>query len=299
MSKQLTKERLKELYDTMPAEVAKVYEGEETARLMLDIGRKYGLAIDKIGRLTEETGYVVAGAAPAREFIDNLEAALDAPRDKAAAIAREINSRIFAPIRGSLKRMHGIGVNSTLLPEEADTERTADSAQRIGADKLSANPYPLSAESLSDRAYWGEVSKATHDEAASSGQRLETEKLSANSVIEENEKGTLIQIKKAEEKITKEAIEKELAAEVSKILKSAPVVPAAAAPLQILSSKLDTEFAPERSQDRRPAPSAAAPSPSAPPVASLAPASPVSIVPPLPTPRSYDSDPYRESVDDY
>lgn len=117
--KKIDPQKLMDLYKALPDDVAAVYEGADTATTLLDIGKKYGLAIDKIGRLTYETGLVLVGASPAREYVDNLEEELGVPRDVALDIGREVNHRLFARIRESLRTIHRVGANTSLIPEES------------------------------------------------------------------------------------------------------------------------------------------------------------------------------------
>ena len=127
----ISKEKLIELYKALPDDVAAVYEGANTGEILVEIGRKHALAIDLLGRLSYETGLVLVGASPAREFIDNVQKGLGLTRDKAVEVAQDVNHRLFAPIRESLKQIHKIGPSESLIPEESfhpdarDQERKA------------------------------------------------------------------------------------------------------------------------------------------------------------------------------
>ncbi|MBI4134639.1 MAG: hypothetical protein HY471_00825 [Candidatus Sungbacteria bacterium] len=148
----IPREKMKELIAALPQDIAEIYESNETAETMLAIGRKYGLTIDKLGKLTSETGYVIVGASPARKFVETIGKVLGIPQEKAVQVAREINAKIFAPIRQSLKRLHGVSTNAPFLAEDVENLPTADK--------------DWNAEVVSDRAYWEAVSKATHDAGA-------------------------------------------------------------------------------------------------------------------------------------
>lgn len=94
-------------------------ESDRTSEVILDIGKKNSLPIDKIGKLSYTTFLMMTGALPARAYISELERALGIPNEKAAGIAREINTRLFAPIREELKRVHGTPTHEPLVPESS------------------------------------------------------------------------------------------------------------------------------------------------------------------------------------
>src|SRR3989338_10918135 len=127
----ISREKLIELYRDLPSDVAAVYENASTSEVMLDVGRKNSIPIDQLGRLSYEVGLVMVGASPAREFIGNIERGLGVPRAKAVEIARDINTRLFSPIRESLKRIHKLGTSEQLI-DERET-----SAQKVPEDRKS------------------------------------------------------------------------------------------------------------------------------------------------------------------
>lgn len=94
-------------YEKLPPELREAIASVDTANIILRAGRTHGLTIDKIGKLAEETGYIMGGVSPTKDFIPALEEALEIPYDKAKAIALEINQKVFLPIREHLKNMHG------------------------------------------------------------------------------------------------------------------------------------------------------------------------------------------------
>src|SRR3989344_1494962 len=127
----ISKEKLIELYKALPDDVAAVYEGANTGEILVEIGRKHALAIDLLGRLSYETGLVLVGASPAREFIDNVQKGLGLTRDKAVEVAQDVNHRLFAPIRESLKQIHKIGPSESLIPEESFHPDARDQERKV------------------------------------------------------------------------------------------------------------------------------------------------------------------------
>src|SRR3989344_470687 len=132
----ISREKLIELYRDLPSDVATVYENASTSEAMLDVGRKNSIPIDQLGRLSYEVGLVMVGASPAREFIGNIERGLGVPRAKAVEIAREINTRLFSPIRESLKRIHKLGTSEQLIDErETSAQKVPEPIKPAGVPK--------------------------------------------------------------------------------------------------------------------------------------------------------------------
>ncbi|OHA13669.1 MAG: hypothetical protein A2909_02040 [Candidatus Tagabacteria bacterium RIFCSPLOWO2_01_FULL_39_11] len=103
-----TKQQLLERYQKLPEDLKEAIFSVETTEIIQKISKKYGLLIDKMGELASETGLVMLGATPPREFISNLSRRLEVDRGKAAEIAKDINDGIFSKVRENLKKIHGI-----------------------------------------------------------------------------------------------------------------------------------------------------------------------------------------------
>src|SRR3972149_1025041 len=78
------------MYDNLPEDLKDSIFSVDTTSVVNEIGRKYGLAIDKIGDLANETGMVMLGVTHPNEFIGNLADRLEVDKEKARAIAKEI-----------------------------------------------------------------------------------------------------------------------------------------------------------------------------------------------------------------
>jgi len=104
-----------EMYQQLPEDVKKAIFNVDSAEIIKKIGEKYSLNIDKIGELGNETGMVMLGITHPRDFIFNLSQRLNVDQETAKKIADEINNQIFAKVRESLKKIHGVseasGVN--------------------------------------------------------------------------------------------------------------------------------------------------------------------------------------------
>lgn len=104
----LTPQQLREIYLKLPKNVQDAIFSIDSAEAVQAIGKKYDLAIDKIGELADETGLVMLGLTHPSDYIVNLARRLNIDKETAKKIAEEINSQIFVKIRESLKKIHGI-----------------------------------------------------------------------------------------------------------------------------------------------------------------------------------------------
>ena len=114
----LTPQQLREIYLKLPKDLQDAIFSVDSAERIQSIGKKYNLAIDKTGELADETGLVMLGLTHPNNFISNLAQRLKVDKESAKKIAEEINNQIFAEIRESLKKVHGVEPSpSTPLPE--------------------------------------------------------------------------------------------------------------------------------------------------------------------------------------
>ncbi|QQG42709.1 MAG: hypothetical protein HYW15_00580 [Candidatus Giovannonibacteria bacterium] len=115
MTAQIKQEEIIAKYQELPEDLQKALVSSFFSNAITDAGKKFGLAIDKIGELAEETGFVMLGVTPPSEYVKNLTGRLGVAPEKARAIAEEINQKVFQPVRESLKKIHGLG-GSVLKP---------------------------------------------------------------------------------------------------------------------------------------------------------------------------------------
>lgn len=99
-AKQEIEKRLAEL----PEDVRNAVLSADLGRNVQAIGQAHHLHIDQIGKLEDETMLVMLGFFDPEQFNVQIEQQLLVPAADAAAIASEINTNIFLPIRESLKR---------------------------------------------------------------------------------------------------------------------------------------------------------------------------------------------------
>lgn len=109
----ISNEEIEQRHEALPNDVATAFEGVDTSRRIFEIGRTHGLGIDTIGAVAREVGYVMLGIVPTSEFVSDLLEIVGG-KEKAGAIAREINQKIFLPIRESLRKTYGTSWQDSL-----------------------------------------------------------------------------------------------------------------------------------------------------------------------------------------
>lgn len=109
-------------YRNLPQILKEAIFSVDTTQAIQDIGTKYKLTVEKSSDLMNETILVMLGLTHPNQFIANLAERLEIDKETARQIAEEINSKIFFPIRETLKQIHKIE-EETFTPE-IDTKPT-------------------------------------------------------------------------------------------------------------------------------------------------------------------------------
>ena len=118
--KQMDK-RVTEKYYSLPKDLQEAIAGINTAETIQAVSKKYGLNIEQAGQLAHEAGLLMFGETSPKDFINNLEKNLNTGRDTAQKIAEEINVQIFAKVRESLKKIHGVREDDKTFAAPAPT----------------------------------------------------------------------------------------------------------------------------------------------------------------------------------
>ncbi|KKT20812.1 MAG: hypothetical protein UW04_C0020G0003 [Parcubacteria group bacterium GW2011_GWB1_43_8] len=106
--KNFTEEQIAQMYDNLPEDLKDAIFGLEMNEIVEKIGRENQLNIEQIGDLANETGMVMLGVTHPNEFIGNLADRLEVDKEKARAIAQEINEQIFKKVRDSIRKIHNM-----------------------------------------------------------------------------------------------------------------------------------------------------------------------------------------------
>lgn len=88
----------------LPREIKNVVGSTKLSEFLKSLIKKYNLHIDQAGILGDEINFTLLGFTKTTDFIRNLKTQLNLPDEKINAIAKDVNEKIFLPIRESLKK---------------------------------------------------------------------------------------------------------------------------------------------------------------------------------------------------
>ncbi|MCX6712922.1 MAG: hypothetical protein NTY66_01805 [Candidatus Vogelbacteria bacterium] len=109
-TKKFSKEELRAKYDLLPLELKEALDSDTLLDTIQEVSLKYRLHVDQRGDLAEEIGLVLLGATPLENFLGSLETRLRLPVNIAGEIVKDVNSKLFFPIRTALERINRGGV---------------------------------------------------------------------------------------------------------------------------------------------------------------------------------------------
>ncbi len=105
MSYHFTKEQINIAYNALPDDVRDFYSKEKTAVNIYNIGKKYNLHVDAVGKLGELVGLAIMGLVPLIDFNKELVERTGVAEDTANLIIYDLNQEVFGPIRESMLAM--------------------------------------------------------------------------------------------------------------------------------------------------------------------------------------------------
>lgn len=110
-----TQAELETRYNKLPDILQDAMFNYDIASKIFETGKQFGLTVEKIGFLAEETGLVVLGLTRPDEFTQHLAERLEVDTEKARSIASAVNHRVFFPLREALKTTHQVEVNEEAI----------------------------------------------------------------------------------------------------------------------------------------------------------------------------------------
>lgn len=132
----------------LPEDLREATASVDVAEVLSALGRRHGLAMDKIGELVAETGFVMFGLTNPDEFIARLGERLKVSEAGARIIAQDVSAAVFSRVRASMQKIHGIHGEDSLLGPPAPAGGVKDEVMtHLEADEA-APPPPLSSPSV-------------------------------------------------------------------------------------------------------------------------------------------------------
>jgi hypothetical protein len=108
-----TKDQIEQRIEELPQDVRDAALSAQLGEHLREIGQKHNLHIDQIGKLEDEAMLVMLGFFDPAQFNKQLEEQLAVTPENASAIAADVNSAVFAPIRESLMHFLDMKRSST------------------------------------------------------------------------------------------------------------------------------------------------------------------------------------------
>jgi len=133
----IDKDLLNQAYDRLPDNLRAVFDAEETALTLINIGKKYNLHIDQMGELTTLVHYVLLGFLAPDNFVRELKNTVGISEDEANLITYDLNQQILVKIR---KELEELSEQSGEVPAKPDrglpSVKTTASAPTVFAEKM-------------------------------------------------------------------------------------------------------------------------------------------------------------------
>ncbi|MEX0931499.1 MAG: hypothetical protein WDZ88_01990 [Candidatus Paceibacterota bacterium] len=124
-------EILRDKYNSLPEDLRNAVIEVPANDLLYDIAERHDLDEEQIKRLADETGYVILGLTPAREFFTHLRNGLKLDSDTLREIAQEINDQIFSALREKMRQHHG---DAHVAPAQEETKRVTPATPSYSAE---------------------------------------------------------------------------------------------------------------------------------------------------------------------
>ncbi|MCK5592293.1 MAG: hypothetical protein KAI72_10095 [Candidatus Pacebacteria bacterium] len=106
---------VQEKFNQAPLKIQDIVMSVETSEILYGIEKKYEVYKEEDGFriLPKETTKVLIGITHPKDFVPSLVEKLDIPRERAQEIAKEINQKIFSPVKDLLIEIHGLKKEGT------------------------------------------------------------------------------------------------------------------------------------------------------------------------------------------
>jgi uncharacterized protein YciI len=105
-------------FEELPEDVQKAIQSEDIEKKLTAIGTKHQLHIDQLGALGDETRMVMMGFVDPGEFAQGIAQQLNLDQAKAVAVANDVSTELFVPIRESMQQyMDERALQETLIQQ--------------------------------------------------------------------------------------------------------------------------------------------------------------------------------------
>ncbi|MDP3779416.1 MAG: hypothetical protein Q8R30_05240 [bacterium] len=136
-------EEVEQHFQQLPEALKEQMLSADNSERIFQVGKKFGLTVEQIGFLAEESGYVVLGLTHPNDFVTRLSEHLRIDLEQTKTIAREINHQIFFPLREMLKSAHQFEITQEKIQQSQPTPPLART-QTPAPPPIKPTPPPVS-----------------------------------------------------------------------------------------------------------------------------------------------------------
>lgn len=121
-----TPEQIKTAFENLPSVVVDALDTINLPKIISEIGTKYQIHIDTQGVLNSQVYFVLIGLTKAEDLPEKLKTSLEISEDRLAQVIKELNERIFQPIRENIRKNEEI-------EHEAEEEKRLEEEEKRAA----------------------------------------------------------------------------------------------------------------------------------------------------------------------
>jgi len=137
------KEKLQEIYESIPQDLKEALFSQETADTINDICLENNLEEKQISKIIEYVGYVFLGLLSPNDFEKTIKEKLIIKDDLAQKISRQITRLVFLPLKTSLELIHKteIKLPPGIAEEKLPAEEEFPKEEKISSGKGGKDTY--------------------------------------------------------------------------------------------------------------------------------------------------------------
>lgn len=118
MPQEYTSEQIQKLYQNLPEDLREAIFSLETADVIYNTCKTYGLTQGQAGKISDAVGEVLAGLLLPLEFPKTIKKETNLPEVLVRVITQEINRFIFYPVKQSLGELQTMEITPSEKPTE-------------------------------------------------------------------------------------------------------------------------------------------------------------------------------------
>jgi benzoyl-CoA reductase/2-hydroxyglutaryl-CoA dehydratase subunit BcrC/BadD/HgdB len=136
-------EKIEKQLEKVSPIVKRVFFSTDVAEAIAQIGEENGLLLDQVNDLIEETGYMIIGLKPAKNFVDVLSNKLKIDKKIAITISTKINDTVLKNVRDEIRKLNEGGTepkSEAEVPENLPTTPTISAIEQAGQFTVESDP---------------------------------------------------------------------------------------------------------------------------------------------------------------